>query len=108
MVSTVSSSTRAPTSIRRIPTTPANGARTVRSASCFWAPSSRALAPSEGRLELVDGRLRDRVVGSELARPLERQLGLAQRGLRLATAARSICIVEADQHRARLDPLRPG
>src|SRR5690606_3012953 len=45
VVSTVASSTRAPMSTWRMPTTPANGARTVRSANCLRAPSTRARAP---------------------------------------------------------------
>ena len=105
VVSTVSSSTRAPMSTPRMPTTPANGAFTVRSASCFRAPSSRARAPSKRRLKLVHGRLRDGIVGAQLRRPVQRQLGLAQRSLRFGHRRLLGLVVDANQDGARLDPL---
>ena len=105
VVSTVSSSTRAPMSTPRMPTTPANGARTVRSASSFLAPSSRALCAGIGRLELVDGGLGHGVVGAQLAGAIERQLGLAPHRLGFRDIGLLGQVVEADQHRALLDML---
>ncbi len=58
-----------------------------------------------GGLQLVDGRLGDGVVGPELARPIERQLGLAQHRPRLGDRGLLGLVVEPDQDRARLDPL---
>ena len=58
-----------------------------------------------GGFQLVDGRLGDGVVGPELARPFERQLGLAQRGLRLGDRGLLGLVVETDQDRALRDML---
>ena len=58
-----------------------------------------------GRLKLVHGRLRDGVVGPQLLRPFQRQFGFAQRCLRLGDGRPLCLVVEAHEHRTRLDPL---
>ncbi len=105
VVSTVSSSTRAPTSTWRSPTMPSNGARTVRSASRRRAPSRRARAPSRAASQIVDRGLRDGVVAAQLGGALVGEIRLAQRGARLRDLGLLDLVVEAHQHVADRDPL---